>query len=563
MVKHNSSKKQKLHFSYLYAHWIFPKLLGLVILGTLCAVLLHLSSLTLTFLFYEDIWERTPFTLTNFWYTGSVSKLHFSPLTNLLLALTNEFFPLWGPLSHFPLIIMNLIFFVLCFRFLRKKLQLSQWLCWLGLGLFVTMPIIIEGTFWISGFHHFLSPILFLGALNTFPENAQRDKWKNWVLPAIFLLAMLSSNPLTYGSYFLIILSLAWQSRKHTPILLLWLTFFLMGIVYIYLRNWVLFGNGFTFHEGMKYVPDHGGSFRQFMQGLVAVLEYSNPLIILQRHLQTGYLTYSSQNLINLLHLVWVLPIWAIVLFRKNALLGWGVFLYGAGVIAMLTQLQPPFPPRYFLSLSFVQIVGIILFIHHTVHPLQLFRKLALLVLGLAIMTANLSAKVNIKWHDWIIPDQMEQAILETVENAEDQTIPFVFLTYKEKKTQQYSGGADATYAGLRKVLSYANISACIYAGYHHDTTKEEIENSLYQNAYSFYIYGKPEHYSCPLILKKNQQVQCYEYDYTLGHFGKFQNITGMVNIASNLGNLSSRDYSQDVNVPVHCKKNKQDLLIL
>ncbi|MBF0289203.1 MAG: hypothetical protein HQM14_15400 [SAR324 cluster bacterium] len=543
---------------FFYTYRVFQKLQWILIGSALFAVLFHFFGLSQTFLFNEDIWVRTKFTLNNFWRSGE--GVHFSPLHNLIRALTNDFLPLWGTFSHLQMMISYLVFVILCFCFFKKKLQLEPWLVWLGIGILTTIPFITEGTFWIFGSHTFYSTIVFLAALVFFPDNDKEMQWQSWLVPGTMLLLMLSASPVTYASYFLLIIYLTVRFYKQTKILAVIGGLFLLGMLYIYIRNLFINGDGwtFTYQASVSYGMNQQFSFVTSLESLVEILEYSNPLIVLQRHLFDGYLSQSSRSFFSLFHLFWVLPLWGIILFRRSSK-GWEVFIYGVGAAAALMMVAPPLATRLLIPLMLVQTTGFLLLLHYWIHPLQIIKKILILLIGLCVIGSNLTAKIEAEWYHWILPKRIEQTILDIAVQTKDQEVPLVLLTHTAWKKQSidhpsYASGSSATLGGLRKILGFAGIHRCIYQGYREDANPQEIEMVHNENdIVFFYVYQTI--YTCPAILQEAQPVLCYQYNESLSVFGEFQQIRGNVTVpgSTKVNPADWNIHDQTYSIQVHC----------
>ncbi|MBF0279393.1 MAG: hypothetical protein HQM13_16470 [SAR324 cluster bacterium] len=524
-----------------YYNHLFFKMLEWVVIGVcLVAILFHLFGLSQTMLFNEDIWLWGKFDLNNFWFT--VDPIHYAPLTNLLFALSYEFLPLWGPWSHLQMMILYLIFIALCFRFFHKILQLPSWITWLGIGLLTSFPFLTEGTFWIFGAHSFHSVIWFLATLNLLPEKDRQNLWRYWIAPGTTLLIMLSSSPVTYPSYFLLLFYFAVRFHKNRHLLFFWGVLFLIGLFYIYLRNLLNYQDGWAF---LSPTESHYAIAAQsfpvhYLQSMVEILEYSNPVIVLQRYIFQGFLSQSPLDLASLLHLLWVLPAWGIILVRDFSKAR-EIFLYGAGAAGVILVTASPHPTRYMIPLIFVQTTGILLLLQHLIHPLQIFRKTIFLMLGLCLMGSNLSIKMKAEWFQWLIPKQIEQSVLDIAVQAKEQDPPLIFINHKIWKKirfadYHYTGGDSASFGELRKVLEYAKFPRCIYQGYLQDADSEEIEMVHNEND-SVFENSHRTRYTCPAVLKPLQSAHCFEYDNSRELFGgEFKRISGFATVPGSLG---------------------------
>lgn len=541
---------------FFYSHLFFKKLEWVVIGASLFSILFHLFGLSQAMLFNEDIWLRKHFSFTNFWTT--FDPMHYAPLSNFIQILTNEFLPLWGTWSHLQMMILYVIFIGLCLRFFKKKLELPPWLTWLGIGLLTSFPLITEGTFWIFGSHAFHSVIWFLVALNLFPEEDQQTQWWRWLAPGTALLLMLSSSPVTYPSYFLLILYFAIRFCKTPRIMLVWGAYFLLGVCYIYFRNLVLYQDGWTFLSPTKihYGFADQSFFVDYLESLVEALEYSNPVIILQRYLFEGHLSESPRNLLSLLHLVWLLPVWGMILLRRSSMT-WEVFIYGVGATGVILVTDSPHPTRYMIPLIFVQTTGLLLFFQHWIHPLQIFRKLVILVIGLCLLGSNLLIKTKVEWFQWMVPQQIEQSVLDIAAQSKEDDPPLVFLSHKIWKKMRddnfhYTGGDSASLGELRKVLEYAEMPRCIYQGYNEEAGSAEIEMVHNENDNVFHSWNSLN-YQCPAVLKTMQPVLCYQYDDARWLFGEFKRISGVVTVPGSIGidpnNWQKHDQTFDIKV--------------
>ena len=88
--------------------------------------------------------------------------------------------------------------------------------------------------------------------LLSLPSVSNEQQLKQWILPFICLVLLLTTSPTTYGSYFFLVLYCSWRTRKYPQFFRLWFIGLLWGALYFYLRNWVLFGDGETFHQGYR-----------------------------------------------------------------------------------------------------------------------------------------------------------------------------------------------------------------------------------------------------------------------------------------------------------------------
>lgn len=521
-------------FRYTYRAFFVLIKLSAVMCGL--GILVHLFAVSQDFHFNEGIWFRGRWhTLDNFWDHGTVT--FYSLFHNLFVALFEKYTPHWGFFSHYPMAILYGLVIYLLFRFLRKKLKLEWWLCYLGAGFYITMPILSEPMLWMNGSHTFAGLLWLLLALNCSPSNENYDQWKRWILPGVCYLVMFTTSAISYPGFFLILLYLVIRSRKYPKNLALWFVFFLLGVGHILLRNYMLNDNMFVFAPSGSYGLETTFSVISFLEKLAEIIEYSNPIILLQRHVIQGHLTISEQNLANVLHLLWLLPSWAFILLRKNAV-GWEIFLYGVGAVGTLLMASDPYSPRYFVTLGFVNSVGIVLVLYYTVHELQFFKKCVFIVLSLLVIGLNLQAKTKMQWYHWNLPKHMEQDMLSLAETLEAHKLPIVFLTHQSWKVwaldnPMFGGGSSATMTGLRRMLMYAGVSTCIYGGYRDVETLLEVENAALDNKLmDYYVVGiNPSQYHCPVVLESMQEAFCFQHDLSIFPMGEFVQVSGVVQV--------------------------------
>lgn len=541
--------EQRLFSSAL--HW--QKICTIFAILTLTAVIaFQLTGLTQNFFFNEELTQRHEhYTFDNF--LRKPGGVHYTPLGNLITTITYHFFAPQSPWSHAPLMALYWITMLTLWVVLQQFLQRNVLWSLLACLLFFSMPTLSEGTYWLIGSHGFLSVTCFCGYLFFRGKSLTisiADQMASvavtafnlyQVLAAFLLLIMLSVSPLTYLAFFLIVgvncLVEMWQRAWKQ--IAFWMVVGLAGLGYLALRNWILNESPLHFsHQHVEYGLRSVRSWRFSLEILVEILEYGNPLLILQRIWPAGELSKSPRDLILLLHLLWFIPL-ALDAVRLGGRRVGDVLLYGLGAALTLMMLTPNLALRYFIPVTFAQTLLLMTWLNARVHFLQIYGRGTLALGLLLIILSNCGVKWQSEWQEWWQPKRIEKLTLrnalEDAENTNVSTTASVFLVYHHSPTTSFAGGSEAGLMGLRKLLEVLEQPRCLYYAAKSSHDHAELKFAATENAVESYLgvaLSDPQMLACGAIPTPDRVLSCWLWNPEQGMLGDYVLYTGDVYFA-------------------------------
>jgi hypothetical protein len=492
-----------------------------------CFVAFHLFGFTQVMLFNEDLWLRglfNPHTILT-----KATATYWSPLYYSFLAFSDAF-PVVGPWAHGAAMLLFGLLILVTVAFLRYSLQLAAWPSALTIAILACLPAITESTYWVAATHSEVGVILYVVFLMLLPKNKDAATPSNLLLAGVALVSALSASPLNYLAAFLALGILAFFAGRDAK---KWASVFftlMLFAAYFAWRNYLLNGDFLQFSTG--YNQGEPVSWQRLQEKLSLIVSATNPLA--SALLSVKDKVFFEPTLSKLIQLAWFVPMVAFVLLRRPDARIAGLALYGLGAVA--TQLLVNvIVMRYQLPVIFCTAVMIALCIDilkrdgHRQLPLWLGTCM------LAATFLSFSTKAVLDTSAWWRYGVAETGVIELARKHNDPSTQIVadmdqVVSWIPRRSI-LTGGINATFGGIRRVMLDLNLRSCAYGGTQLEQTSPGYVDTLAafnseMALLGYGVWGEAVR-NCPIIPSPSRKTYCYTFETSPGLVGAYRRLRG------------------------------------